>query len=128
MGGVGKTTMTEHLKKATEDKKMFDWIVKAVIGQKINMLSIQQAVAEYMGQPLIEMSITARADRLRISLPKLTALCNTASVIELPQLVELILDGLPDFTSIYPEKTSATSSMSNNISAIQLIFNRDADS
>ncbi|CAI9270999.1 unnamed protein product [Lactuca saligna] len=116
MGGVGKTTMTEHLKKATEDKKMFDWIVKAVIGQKINMLSIQQAVAEYMGQPLIEMSITARADRLRIS------------VIELPQLVELILDGLPDFTSIYPEKTSATSSMSNNISAIQLIFNRDADS
>ncbi|XP_023760677.1 probable disease resistance protein At1g62630 [Lactuca sativa] len=71
MRGVGKTTMTEHLKKAAEDKKMFDWIVKAVIGQKINMLSIQQAVAEYIGQSLIEMSITARADRLPIRYGKM---------------------------------------------------------
>ncbi|CAI9270994.1 unnamed protein product [Lactuca saligna] len=59
------------------------------------------------------------------SLPKLASLCNTANVIELPKLVELILDGLPDFSSIYPEKTSVTSSMSNNISAIQPIFNNE---
>ncbi|CAH1435289.1 unnamed protein product [Lactuca virosa] len=61
-----------------------------------------------------------RLDRL----PKLIGLCNTANVIELPQLVELELDGLPNFSSIYPEKTSATSSMSSNVSAIQPFFNK----
>ncbi|XP_023766275.3 uncharacterized protein LOC128132144 [Lactuca sativa] len=68
MGGVGKTTMMEQLKKAAEDKKMFDYVVKVVIGQQINMLSIQQDVAVYMmGQSLIELSKEARADRLRIT-------------------------------------------------------------
>ncbi|XP_042754957.1 uncharacterized protein LOC111888739 [Lactuca sativa] len=67
MGGVGKTTMMEQLKRTTEDKKMFDYIVKVVIGQKINMFSVQQAVAEYMGQSLTETSKTARADHLRMS-------------------------------------------------------------
>ncbi|XP_042754878.1 uncharacterized protein LOC111902518 [Lactuca sativa] len=57
-------------------------------------------------------------------LPELIGLCNTANVIELPQLVELKLDGLPNFSSIYPEKTSATSSMSSNVSAIQPFFNK----
>ncbi|CAI9270996.1 unnamed protein product [Lactuca saligna] len=45
IGGMGTTTMIEQLKKAAEDKKMFDWIVKVVIGQMINILSIQQALA-----------------------------------------------------------------------------------
>ncbi|CAH1437305.1 unnamed protein product [Lactuca virosa] len=67
MGGVGKTTMMEQLKKTAEDKKTFDYVVKVVIGQQINMFSIQQAVAEYMGQFLTETSNTARADRLRIT-------------------------------------------------------------
>ncbi|CAI9270991.1 unnamed protein product [Lactuca saligna] len=71
MGGVGKTTMMEQLKKTAEDKKMFDWIVKVVIGQQLNMFSIQQAVAEYMGQSLTETSKTARADRLRITFENL---------------------------------------------------------
>ncbi|KAL4586178.1 hypothetical protein LXL04_010810 [Taraxacum kok-saghyz] len=71
MGGVGKTTMMEQLKKATVEKKMFDYVVKVVIGQQINMFSVQQAVAEYMGQPLNETSKTARADRLRITFEKL---------------------------------------------------------
>ncbi|CAI9270329.1 unnamed protein product [Lactuca saligna] len=61
-----------------------------------------------------------RLDRL----PKLIGLCNTANVIEVPQLVELELVGLPNFSSIYPEKTSATSSMSSNASAIQPFFNK----
>ncbi|KAL7611904.1 hypothetical protein Lser_V15G04801 [Lactuca serriola] len=61
-----------------------------------------------------------RLDRL----PKLIGLCNTANVIEVPQLVELELDGLPNFSSIYPEKTSATPSMSSNVSAIQPFFNK----
>ncbi|KAL4586175.1 hypothetical protein LXL04_010807 [Taraxacum kok-saghyz] len=71
MGGVGKTTMMEQLKKATIEKKTFDYVVKVVIGQQINMFSVQQAVAEYMGQPLNETSKTARADRLRITFEKL---------------------------------------------------------
>ncbi|KAL4586182.1 hypothetical protein LXL04_010814 [Taraxacum kok-saghyz] len=71
MGGVGKTTMMEQLKKATIEKKTFDYVVKVVIGQQINMFSLQQAVAEYMGQALNETSKTARADRLRITFEKL---------------------------------------------------------
>ncbi|CAI9270318.1 unnamed protein product [Lactuca saligna] len=72
MGGVGKTTMMEQLKKTAEDKKFFDWIVKVVIGQKTNMLSIQQDVAEYMGTSLTETSVAARADRLRITFGKMS--------------------------------------------------------
>ncbi|XP_023742243.1 disease resistance protein At4g27190 isoform X2 [Lactuca sativa] len=71
MGGVGKTTMMEQLKKTAEDKKMFDWIVKVVIGQKINMYSVQQTIAEYMGSSLTETSVEARADRLRIRFGKM---------------------------------------------------------
>ncbi|KAI3724520.1 hypothetical protein L2E82_36301 [Cichorium intybus] len=59
------------------------------------------------------------------NLPKLVGLCNTVNAIELPELVELSLDGLPNFTSIYPQNTCATSSMSSNISAIQPFFNKE---
>nr|XP_043632926.1 probable disease resistance protein At4g27220 [Erigeron canadensis] len=73
MGGVGKTTMMEQLKKAVEDKKMFDWVVKVVIiGQKINILSIQQTVAEYIKLQLTETDKTARADRLRVTFKKMS--------------------------------------------------------
>ncbi|XP_042755767.1 uncharacterized protein LOC111907181 [Lactuca sativa] len=56
-----------QVEKTAKDKKMFDYVVKVVIGQQINMFSIQQAVAEYMGQSLTETSQTARIDRLRIT-------------------------------------------------------------
>ena len=56
-------------------------------------------------------------------LPQLVGFCNMGNVIELPELVEMRLNGLPNFTSIYPENTCATSSMSSNISAIQPFFN-----
>ncbi|GJZ36037.1 disease resistance protein-like protein, partial [Tanacetum coccineum] len=49
MGGVGKTTMMEQLKKTVADKNVFGLIVKVVIGQKINTFSVQQTVAEYIG-------------------------------------------------------------------------------
>ncbi|KAI3745599.1 hypothetical protein L6452_08000 [Arctium lappa] len=65
MGGVGKTTMMEQLKKVVEDKKKFDWIVKVVIGKQPNWYSIQKAVAENLGNPLTEEVETTRADRLR---------------------------------------------------------------
>ncbi|KAL4579116.1 hypothetical protein LXL04_015251 [Taraxacum kok-saghyz] len=73
MGGVGKTTMMEQLKKTAEDKKMFDYVVKVVIGQQINMSKIQQDVAEYIiGKSLSELSQEVRVDRLRIAFEKLS--------------------------------------------------------
>nr|GEY21066.1 NB-ARC domains-containing protein [Tanacetum cinerariifolium] len=56
-------------------------------------------------------------------LPMLVGFCNTISLIELPQLVELILDGLPNFTSIYPDNQSSTSSLSS--SAIQPFLSKE---
>ncbi|GJX04541.1 putative NB-ARC protein [Tanacetum coccineum] len=65
MGGVGKTTMMEKLKNAVEESKMFDWVVKVVVGEKTDPITIQQATAEYTGQALTETTKDARADRLR---------------------------------------------------------------
>jgi len=64
MGGVGKTTMMEQLKKTLHDKKTFNWIVKVVIGQMMNTFSVQKELAEYTGIPLTETGTSARADRL----------------------------------------------------------------
>ncbi|KAI7737647.1 hypothetical protein M8C21_001780, partial [Ambrosia artemisiifolia] len=49
-------------------------------------------------------------------LPEMVSLCD--NVIELPELVELKLARLPNFTSIYPESNSNTSSM-------QPLFNKE---
>ncbi|KAI3745584.1 hypothetical protein L6452_07984 [Arctium lappa] len=58
-------------------------------------------------------------------LPKLMSLCNVVNAIELPQLEELILDSLPNFSSIYPDDKSATSSLSNDIYTIQPFLNKE---
>ncbi|CAI9271038.1 unnamed protein product [Lactuca saligna] len=42
-------------------------------------------------------------------LPNLSGLCHNGHIVELPQLVTLELDGLANFTSIYPKNKSATS-------------------
>ncbi|KAM0058245.1 putative AAA+ ATPase domain, P-loop containing nucleoside triphosphate hydrolase [Helianthus debilis subsp. tardiflorus] len=65
MAGVGKTTMMEQLKKAVKDPKMFDWVVKVVIGENTDPISLQQAIAQYIGKDLTETNKDARADRLR---------------------------------------------------------------
>ncbi|KAF5764367.1 putative P-loop containing nucleoside triphosphate hydrolase, leucine-rich repeat domain superfamily [Helianthus annuus] len=65
MGGVGKTTMMEQLKKAVEDLKMFDLVVKVVIGENTDPTSLQKAIAEYIGNTLVETTKGARAERLR---------------------------------------------------------------
>ncbi|KAI3745841.1 hypothetical protein L6452_08252 [Arctium lappa] len=60
------------------------------------------------------------------NLPELLSLCNVVNVIELPQLEELILYNLPNFTSIYPYYyESTTSSMSNDISTVQPFLNKE---
>ncbi|PWA48884.1 resistance protein candidate RGC2 [Artemisia annua] len=64
MGGVGKTTMMEQLKKVVQDTKLFNWVMKVEIGQNPNPIAVQQAIAEYMGESLTETDKGARADRL----------------------------------------------------------------
>ncbi|KAL4579070.1 hypothetical protein LXL04_015205 [Taraxacum kok-saghyz] len=65
MPGVGKTTMMQRLKKVVLEKKMFSFLVQAVIGQKTETIVIQEAVADYLGIKLNETTISARADKLR---------------------------------------------------------------
>ncbi|GJY65752.1 NB-ARC domains-containing protein [Tanacetum coccineum] len=100
MGGVGKTTMMEQLKKTVKDRNMFGWIVKVVIGQKINTFSVQQTVAEYVGQSLTETSKTGRADRLRITFEKMSQEGKKVLVIlddvwEMVELNDIGLSPLP---------------------------------
>ncbi|KAM0055034.1 putative AAA+ ATPase domain, P-loop containing nucleoside triphosphate hydrolase [Helianthus debilis subsp. tardiflorus] len=65
MAGVGKTTMMEQLKKVVEDSGMFDWVVKVVIGENNDPHSLQQAIAQYIGERLDETRVHVRAHRLR---------------------------------------------------------------
>ncbi|XP_071700577.1 disease resistance protein At4g27190-like [Rutidosis leptorrhynchoides] len=66
MAGVGKTTMMEKLKKVADDRKMFDWFVKVVIGKSKKLIMIQEAVAENIGgSALTENDEDNRAERLR---------------------------------------------------------------
>ncbi|KAI7725947.1 hypothetical protein M8C21_004522, partial [Ambrosia artemisiifolia] len=65
MGGVGKTTMMEQLKKAVENSKMFDWVVKVVVGESTDLFALQQAVAEYIKEGLTEKTKEVRAELLR---------------------------------------------------------------
>ncbi|GKC46969.1 disease resistance protein-like protein [Tanacetum coccineum] len=105
MGGVGKTTMMEQLKKTVKDRNMFGWIVKVVIGQKINTFSIQQTVAEYIGLSLNETSKAARADRLRITFEKMSQEGKKVLVIlddvwEMVELNDIGLSPLPTAVKI----------------------------
>ncbi|KAJ0606068.1 putative P-loop containing nucleoside triphosphate hydrolase, leucine-rich repeat domain superfamily [Helianthus annuus] len=84
MGGVGKTTMMEQLKKVAEDKKMFDFFVKVTLGsvgeirdQTMHNRSdiwdnflgftsqIENTTVCIGGEGLREETVTARADSLR---------------------------------------------------------------
>ncbi|KAL4578794.1 hypothetical protein LXL04_014925 [Taraxacum kok-saghyz] len=65
MGGVGKTTMMEKLKKVAEKKKMFNYIVEVVIGENTDPIAaIQDVVATYIGIELKEKDKRARANKL----------------------------------------------------------------
>ncbi|KAD7478945.1 hypothetical protein E3N88_02081 [Mikania micrantha] len=65
MGGVGKTTMMEHIKKDVEDSKMFDRVVKVVLGENVEIIALQRAIAKYNDlEDLKEDTEDARADRL----------------------------------------------------------------
>ena len=100
MGGVGKTTMMEQLKKTVADKNVFNWIVKEVIGQKINTFSIQETVAKCIGLNLTDPSKETRADRLRITFEKMSQEGKKVLVIlddvwEMVKLKDIGLSPLP---------------------------------
>ncbi|CAI9261481.1 unnamed protein product [Lactuca saligna] len=65
MGGVGKTTMMKKIKNFVEKKKMFNYVVMAVIGENTNPIAIQKAIADYLCIELNESTKPARADKLR---------------------------------------------------------------
>ncbi|KAL7615014.1 hypothetical protein Lser_V15G04815 [Lactuca serriola] len=101
MGGVGKTTMMEQLKKTAGDTKMFDYVLKVVIGQQINIFSVQQALAEYISLSISEMNPTTRAERLRISFTNLAERKQKVLVIlddvwEMIKLNDIGLNPLPN--------------------------------
>ncbi|MFS7986510.1 putative P-loop containing nucleoside triphosphate hydrolase, leucine-rich repeat domain superfamily [Helianthus anomalus] len=58
-----------------------------------------------------------------VNLPKLVSLFLVDNVVKLPQLVELELDGLPNFTSIYHDKNNI-SAMHNPILNSQVIISK----
>ncbi|XP_024961260.1 probable disease resistance protein At4g27220 [Cynara cardunculus var. scolymus] len=67
MGGVGKTIMMQNLKKVVSEKKLFDFIIEAAIGEKMEVLLIQQAIADFLSLDLKETTTAARAIKLRKS-------------------------------------------------------------
>ncbi|KAJ0762622.1 putative P-loop containing nucleoside triphosphate hydrolase, leucine-rich repeat domain superfamily [Helianthus annuus] len=73
MGGVGKTTMMEQLKKVAQDKQLFKWIAKSVVGQNPNMLSVQNDIAAYLKDcDLPNASKLVRAEHLTKTIAKLS--------------------------------------------------------
>ncbi|KAJ0652389.1 putative AAA+ ATPase domain, P-loop containing nucleoside triphosphate hydrolase [Helianthus annuus] len=66
MGGVGKTTMMEQLKKEVGASNSFHWVVKVVLGENTDVIALQRAIAKYIdSEDLKEEAIDARADRLQ---------------------------------------------------------------
>ncbi|XP_052624295.1 uncharacterized protein LOC111909128 [Lactuca sativa] len=65
MGGVGKTTMVQRLKKVVKDKKMFHYIVEVVVGANTDPIAIQDTVADYLSIELKGNTRDARAYKLR---------------------------------------------------------------
>ncbi|KAL9995476.1 putative AAA+ ATPase domain, P-loop containing nucleoside triphosphate hydrolase [Helianthus debilis subsp. tardiflorus] len=66
MGGVGKTTMMEQLKKEVQASKLFDRVVKVVIGENTDLIALQRAIAINIKlEDLKEETKDARADRLQ---------------------------------------------------------------
>nr|XP_043633032.1 uncharacterized protein LOC122604202 [Erigeron canadensis] len=65
MGGIGKTTMMEELKKVVENMKLFDRVQRVVMGKSTDPITFQEAIAQYTGGNLLESTKEARADRLK---------------------------------------------------------------
>ncbi|XP_077227091.1 putative disease resistance protein At4g14610 [Tasmannia lanceolata] len=70
MGGVGKTTLVEHIEKqAKSSETLYDKVVKVTMSQNQDLKRIQGELAEKLGIPLAEENVEVRAswllDRLK---------------------------------------------------------------
>ncbi|KAD1943839.1 hypothetical protein E3N88_42114 [Mikania micrantha] len=64
MGGVGKTTMIEDIKKIAEKRGMFEYVLKLDIGRKYDPITSQKQIANQMGVTLNEETKEDRVRRL----------------------------------------------------------------
>lgn len=64
MGGVGKTTLLEEIRKQAGEKKLFDMLLMVTVSQNPNFKSIQQEIADMIGLQFTEKTPEARAKRL----------------------------------------------------------------
>ncbi|KAG8372065.1 hypothetical protein BUALT_Bualt12G0027800 [Buddleja alternifolia] len=68
MGGVGKTTMANRIRKRAREEDLFDEILMVVVSQSVDMLKIQREISELLSLDLKEESLQARAHKLRARL------------------------------------------------------------
>ncbi|XP_077242076.1 putative disease resistance protein At4g27220 [Tasmannia lanceolata] len=64
MGGVGKTTLVEHIAKQSKSEKLYDVVVKVTVSQNQDLKRIQGELEEKLGMQLKEENVEARASRL----------------------------------------------------------------
>ena len=65
MGGIGKTTMAKEVSRRTEQDKLFDEVVMAVVTQNPIVMKIQGEIADLLGLSLT-METYYRTSRLAI--------------------------------------------------------------
>ncbi|XP_047178789.1 LOW QUALITY PROTEIN: disease resistance protein RPS2-like [Vigna umbellata] len=74
LGGSGKTTLAKEVGKKVEEMKLFEKAVLATVSQPLNIISIQDQIADQLSVELKEASEISRAQRLSERLRKGTTL------------------------------------------------------
>jgi len=74
LGGSGKTTLAKEMGKKVEEMKIFEKVVFATVSQPLNIRSIQDQIADQLGDKLMEESDIGRAQRLSERLRRGTTL------------------------------------------------------
>ncbi|CAK9168455.1 unnamed protein product [Ilex paraguariensis] len=65
MGGVGKTTLVKEIGKKAKEEKLFDEVVMAVVSQNIDIMKMQDQIADMLGLQFTQRSVPGRASQLR---------------------------------------------------------------
>ncbi|KAJ0658373.1 putative leucine-rich repeat domain superfamily [Helianthus annuus] len=81
--------------------------------------SVLKALVKDDGREINSVGEMIKFEKLKFlslrELPKLEILFSTENVVELPQLVELGADGLPNFTSIYPDNNNSCALLNSQV-------------
>lgn len=65
VGGAGKTTMAQRIVNRVKRENLFDEVVMVVVSQQIEMLKVQEEIAELLGLKFSENTLVGRAAKLR---------------------------------------------------------------